>query len=119
MSIYKGDKLVAGGSADTAIKDMPIKNGFATYTQNISPRTQITIPVVFKMPMPNTDYAILTGNSIHGTVWGDQLITISGKTVNGFDIIIYNVNANTAHKPDITPGNESGVYWHVEPFKNN
>ena len=104
---------------DNLKPDKHVKCGFATYTQNIAPRTQITIPVVFKTPMPNTDYAILIGNSIHGTVWGDQLVIVSGKTVNGFDIIIYNVNTNITHKPDITSGNESGIYWCIEPYGNS
>lgn len=104
---------------DTAIKDMPIKNGFATYTQNIAPKTSLTIPVVFKTPMPNTDYAILIGNSIHGTAWNYQSVVVSGKTVNGFDIIIYNINQNVTHKPELLSGNKSGIYWRVEPLKNN
>ncbi len=104
---------------DNLKPDKHVKCGFATYAQNIAPRTQITISVVFKTPMPNTDYAILTGNSIHGNVWGDQLVTVGDKTVNGFDIVIYNVNTNTEHKPDITSGNESGIYWYVVPYGNS
>ena len=105
---------------DTAIKDMPVKCGFATYTQNIAPGAILTIPVVFKTPMPNTDYAILIGNSIHGTVWSYQSVVVSGKTVNGFDIMVSNTNQKTAHSPSsATSGNESGIYWRVEPYKNN
>ena len=102
--------------ADDNLKpDKHVKCGFATYTQDIAPGANITIPVVFKSPMPNTDYAILISKSIQGSIWGDLVVRVIDKTVNGFNIIIYNFNYDNTHKPETG----SGVYWCVEPYGNS